>query len=60
MNRRAKDIPFYFVDVFTDTPLAGNPLAVVADCEFLDDATLKRIARVQSIGNDLCASAHTG
>lgn len=33
------------MDVFTDTPLAGNPLAVVADCEFLDDATMKRIAR---------------
>jgi predicted PhzF superfamily epimerase YddE/YHI9 len=37
--------PFFLADVFTDTPLAGNPLAVVADCEFLDDATMKRIAR---------------
>jgi len=42
---RSRELPFYFVDVFTDTPLAGNPLAVVADCEFLDDATMKRIAR---------------
>ena len=33
------------MDVFSDTPLAGNPLAVVADCEFLDDTTMKRIAR---------------
>jgi trans-2,3-dihydro-3-hydroxyanthranilate isomerase len=45
VSRLAKEIPFYFVDVFTDTPLAGNPLAVVADCEFLDDAAMKRIAR---------------
>lgn len=37
--------PFFLVDVFTDTPLAGNPLAVVADREFLDDATMERIAR---------------
>jgi PhzF family phenazine biosynthesis protein len=45
MNRRYREVPFYLGDVFTDTPLAGNPLAVVADCEFLDDATMKRIAR---------------
>jgi trans-2,3-dihydro-3-hydroxyanthranilate isomerase len=45
MNLRTKEVPFYFVDVFTETPLTGNPLAVVADCEFLDDATMKRIAR---------------
>jgi trans-2,3-dihydro-3-hydroxyanthranilate isomerase len=32
-------------NVFTDTPIAGNPLAVVADCESPDDATMKRIAR---------------
>jgi trans-2,3-dihydro-3-hydroxyanthranilate isomerase len=45
MSRRPREIPFFFVDVFTDTPLTGNPLAVVADCDFLDDATMKRIAR---------------
>jgi trans-2,3-dihydro-3-hydroxyanthranilate isomerase len=45
MNRRAMEVPFYFIDVFTETPLTGNPLAVVADCESLDDATMKRIAR---------------
>lgn len=39
------EVPFFFVDVFTDTPLAGNPLAVVADCEFLEEATMKSIAR---------------
>jgi PhzF family phenazine biosynthesis protein len=45
VSRGTKEIPFYFVDVFTDIPLAGNPLAVVADCEDLDDAAMKRIAR---------------
>jgi trans-2,3-dihydro-3-hydroxyanthranilate isomerase len=45
MTGGIREIPFYFVDVFTDTPLAGNPLAVVADCESLDDAAMKRIAR---------------
>lgn len=32
-------------DVFTDRALAGNPLAVVLDCEGLDIAAMQRIAR---------------
>jgi len=36
---------FCTLDVFTDTPLAGNPLAVVCDCEGLDDAGMQAIAR---------------
>jgi trans-2,3-dihydro-3-hydroxyanthranilate isomerase len=32
-------------DVFTDTPLAGNPLAVVFDCEGLDPDRMQAIAR---------------
>ena len=35
---------FYTLDVFTDTPLAGNPLAVVLDCDGLEAATMQRIA----------------
>ncbi len=31
-------------DVFTDTPLAGNPLAVVYDCAGLDTARMQAIA----------------
>ena len=31
-------------DVFTDTRLAGNPLAVVFDADDLDDASMQRIA----------------
>ncbi len=40
MSRR-----FFTLDVFTDAPLAGNPLAVVLDCEGLDEAAMQRIAR---------------
>jgi trans-2,3-dihydro-3-hydroxyanthranilate isomerase len=36
---------FYTLDVFTDTALAGNPLAVVLDAEGLDDIRMQAIAR---------------
>lgn len=36
---------FYTLDVFTSTPLAGNPLAVVIDSEGLDDTAMAKIAR---------------
>lgn len=32
-------------DVFTDTALTGNPLAVVLDCDGLDTEGMQRIAR---------------
>jgi PhzF family phenazine biosynthesis protein len=35
---------FFTLDVFTDTPLAGNPLAVVLDSEGLEDARMQAIA----------------
>lgn len=37
-------IPFYFVDVFAEQPLTGNPLAVVPQADALGDATMQRIA----------------
>lgn len=37
--------PFHQLDVFTDTPLKGNPLAVVHAANTLDDATMASIAR---------------
>ncbi len=37
--------PFNLVDVFAETPLAGNPLAVVFDAEGLDTDAMQRIAR---------------
>jgi trans-2,3-dihydro-3-hydroxyanthranilate isomerase len=36
--------PFQTVDVFTETVLAGNPLAIVFDAEGLDDARMQAIA----------------
>lgn len=36
---------FYTLDVFTDRPLAGNPLAVVLDSEGLDSEAMQAIAR---------------
>ncbi len=36
---------FYTLDVFTRRRLAGNPLAVVLDCDGLDDAAMQAIAR---------------
>src|SRR6516162_9173636 len=35
---------FQTLDVFTETALAGNPLAVVLDAEWLDDARMQAIA----------------
>lgn len=40
MSRR-----FHVVDVFTETPFEGNPLAVVLDSEGLDDAAMLAITR---------------
>ena len=41
----SSSVPFFLVDVFADAPLTGNPLAVVADAEHLDDAVMRSIAR---------------
>lgn len=35
---------FKQVDVFTDHPLAGNPVAVVLDADGLDETTMRRLA----------------
>lgn len=40
-----RDRRYEILDVFTDRPLAGNPLAVVHDSEGLDDAAMQAIAR---------------
>jgi trans-2,3-dihydro-3-hydroxyanthranilate isomerase len=40
MSRR-----FVTLDVFTATHLAGNPLAIVLDCDGLDDTAMQKIAR---------------
>jgi trans-2,3-dihydro-3-hydroxyanthranilate isomerase len=37
-------VSFALVDVFSDQPLSGNPLAVVPDADHLDEAVMARIA----------------
>jgi PhzF family phenazine biosynthesis protein len=36
--------PFHQVDVFSDTPFKGNPLAVIAEADGLNDAQMQAIA----------------
>jgi trans-2,3-dihydro-3-hydroxyanthranilate isomerase len=36
--------PFYLLDVFTDRPFTGNPLAIVTDADEFDTALMRRIA----------------
>lgn len=40
-----RDRRYLVYDVFTDKRLAGNPLAIVLDCDGLDLAAMQRIAR---------------
>lgn len=40
-----RTFPYRIVDVFTETPLEGNALAVVSDADGLDGETMQRIAR---------------
>lgn len=40
-----RSFPYVLLDVFTDEPLLGNPLAVFPDARGLDDRTMQRIAR---------------
>jgi PhzF family phenazine biosynthesis protein len=39
-----KTLPFRIVNVFAESPLAGNPLAVFEDARALDDATMQALA----------------
>ena len=40
---------FYQLDVFTQTPLQGNPLAVFPDAEDIEDETMQAIAREMNL-----------
>lgn len=37
-------LPFVWIDVFTDTPLSGNPLPVVEEADALSEETMRRLA----------------
>lgn len=41
--------PFYQLDVFTDVPLGGNPLAVFPEALGLDDRTMQALAREMNL-----------
>ena len=40
---------FYQVDVFTEVPFGGNPLAVVFNSEELTDDSMQKIAREMNL-----------
>ncbi len=44
-----KTVPFYQIDVFTDQPLGGNPLALFPEVPGWSDATLQKIAREMNL-----------
>jgi len=48
------------VDVFTDTALQGNPLAVFPDAPDIDGATMQRIARELNLSETVFVSAPDG
>lgn len=41
--------PFFQVDAFTDTPLSGNPCAIVMDADSLTSEQMQAIAREQNL-----------
>ena len=47
---------FFQLDVFTDTPLAGNPLAVFPEDEGFSDATMQDIAREMNLSETVYVS----
>ncbi|MCP4184117.1 MAG: PhzF family phenazine biosynthesis protein [Hyphomicrobiales bacterium] len=50
---------YFTLDVFTQTPLGGNPLAVVLDSEGLDDAAMQAIAGEFNLSETVFASPAT-
>lgn len=55
-------LPFHTLDVFTDTPFAGNPLAVVLDADGLSTPQMQRIASEFNLSETvfLCAPRTSG
>ena len=59
MRSATATLAYEVVDVFTDRPFAGNPLAVVLDADGLPDAALQQLAAevVLSGGAPSCGPA---
>jgi trans-2,3-dihydro-3-hydroxyanthranilate isomerase len=51
---------FYQLDVFTDTPLAGNPLAVITDGDSLSPRQMQAIAREMNLSETVFVQKPTG
>ncbi len=48
---------FYQLDVFTDRPLSGNPLAVFPDAKDIDDKTMQKLAREMNLSETVFVTA---
>ncbi len=48
------DFRYVIVDVFTDTPLAGNQLAVFTDARAIPEEQLQRLAREMNFSETVC------
>ena len=51
---------YFTLDVFTETALAGNPLAVVLDSEGLDDGSMQAIASEFNLSETVFVSPSAG
>ena len=51
---------FYQLDVFTDKPLAGNPLAVITDGDGLTTRLMQAIAREMNLAETVFVQKPTG
>src|ERR671937_999571 len=47
------NLRYVVADVFTDTALAGNPVAVFTDARELDDATMQALAREMNLSESV-------
>jgi trans-2,3-dihydro-3-hydroxyanthranilate isomerase len=48
-DRTVRTLRYVVADVFTDVPLAGNPLAVFTDGRDVEDDTMKKLAREMNL-----------
>ena len=49
MSNRKRRFPFMQVDAFTNTPLGGNPCAILFDTDELDEGTMLAIAKEMNL-----------
>ncbi|MBZ9719205.1 PhzF family phenazine biosynthesis protein [Mesorhizobium sp. AD1-1] len=52
--------PYFILDVFTDSPLAGNPLAVVLDAEDLGNSAMQAIAKEFNLSETIFLTGRLG